>query len=201
MKLSSIRLSRLLTAVLLTCFIPVGAFADEAPSGFLKVTSGDGQPLMVEINKEVYEVKPGADTLSVPAGEQTVIVRGKGRVPITGPVRIEEGKTTTINAALEAVPDKTTEIGVGWGLVGTGFALIVATIIVDQTVDFDDQSTRDATVWTLAGVGGAMTVAGGILLSYGTGEENPEPKTVPLNATIGLGGLKDGAMVTGLIRF
>ncbi|NUN13083.1 MAG: hypothetical protein HUU55_05550 [Myxococcales bacterium] len=201
MKLSLSRLSPIFTAVLLACLIPVGVFADEAPSGFLKITSGDGQPLMVEINKETYEVKPGADTVAVPAGEQTVVVRGKGKIPVTGPVRIEAGKTTTLNVALESVPDKTTEIGVGWGLVGTGFALIVATIIVDQTVDFDDQSTRDATVWTLAGVGGAMTVAGGILLSYGTGEENPEPKDVPLNATIGFGGLPDGGMVTGLIRF
>jgi hypothetical protein len=170
--------------------------------GKLQIEGTGDAPATVRVAGEQHAMTAGGPAVDVPAGEHTVIIEAKGLYPMRGQVRIEGGKTTVVSAPAEALPDRSLEEALGWSALGTGFAVVLAAIIVDQTVDFDDQETEDAVLWSLAGAGSALTITGGILLKEvydDTG--NPETRDVDYGLRIGVAPAAGGAMFTGGFAF
>ena len=172
--------------------------------GKLAVPAPKGRTLSLKLGDKKYTVNEGDAPLPVAAGEYDLVIKSEGMVPTTGKIKVERGKTTTVTPVVEDVPDVSTQETLGWVSFGTGFALILTTIIVDQTVDFDDTSTRDAVEWTTAGLGGALTITGGVLLKDAFDRHNnPDTNTVDygVSYTAGVAPTDGGAVISGGFTF
>lgn len=176
----------------------------EAPAGTGKLAFvvPPGTTLEVKVAGKKHVIATDTAPLELPAGETDVEIAAEGTVPTTGKVTIEKDRTLTLTPVLEDLPDLTGQETHGWIAFGTGVGLIVATIIIDQTVDFSDPTTRDALEWSMAGVGGSLTILGGVLLKDAWDSTNsPETKSVVYPTSLGLAPIQGGAMLSGGLSF
>jgi hypothetical protein len=169
--------------------------------GTLKLEGIDG-PVKLTVGEETFDYAPGSEGISVPVGETTLLVVGEGRGPVRGPVVIEAGKTTTVTVPFEPGVDQSTERIIGWTTLGTGFALVLATVIVEETVDFDDGAAHDAVIWGLAGAGTALTITGGVLLREAiSAENNPTVKDVNYGVNVSVLPTRNGGAIAAGFTF
>jgi hypothetical protein len=161
------------------------------------VIDGIDRPVKVVIAGDTMDYAPGDAPLFVPAGEQTLLIGGPGVQPIRGDIRIAAGKTTTVSTLVEDAPVYTTGRALGWTALGTGLALLVATVVVEEVVDFDSGATHDAVIWSLAGAGAALTVTGGVVLrEIFASEANPAIKDVNYGVQVGVMPTRHGGAAT-----
>jgi hypothetical protein len=189
-------------ALLLPATLPTAALA--APTedtGSVKIVVPAGRTLSVKVGTDKHKATAGNDTFTVKEGEHDLVVSAPGMIPTTGKIKVVAGKTLVVEPVVETIPDTVGQETHGWIAFGTGMSFILATIIVDQTVDFDDETTRDALEWSMAGVGSALTILGGVLLKDAYDSENPEPKATDYKTTVGVAPVEGGAMLSGGITF
>ncbi|GMV40120.1 MAG: hypothetical protein AMXMBFR64_18360 [Myxococcales bacterium] len=179
-----------------------GGTASYTGFGKLAIAAPAGRTLKVKVADKTHTVSAGADPITLAAGEYDVEITSDGMTPTTGKVTIERGRTLKVEPVVDELPDLSEQQTHGWIAFGTGVGLIVATIIIDQTVDFDDPTTRDALEWSMAGVGGSLTILGGILLKDAwDSTKSPETKSVVYPTSVGVAPVEGGAMVSGGISF
>lgn len=166
------------------------------------VIDGIQGPAMVNIAGKSYDVTPGHEPLSVPTGEHTMNVTGDGMQPVRGQIKIVAKKTTKVTVPYTEATDYTVPKALGWTALGTGLALIVTTIVIEETVTFDDTATHDGVIFGLAGAGAALTITGGIVLKeYLAKESNPEVMDVDYGVTVGAAPTRDGGVITAGFTF
>ena len=191
-------------ATTVTASVGAGKAATASFSAFgkLHIDVPAGRTLKVKVGDQSQKVIAGDEPLSLPVGEVEVAISGEGMIPTTGKVTIERGRTVTLTPIVETLPDMVDQETHGWIAFGTGVGLIVTTIIIDQTVDFSDPTTRDALEWSMAGVGGSLTILGGVLLKDAwDSTKEPETKSVVYPTSLGLAPVQGGAMVSGGLSF
>lgn len=179
-----------------------GGTASYTGFGNLAVAVPAGRTLKVKVGDKTQKIEAGAEPIALKAGEYDLEISGDGMTPTTGKVTIERGRTLSVEPIVDELPDMTGQRNHGWIAFGTGVGLIVATIIIDQTVDFSDPTTRDALEWSMAGVGGSLTILGGVLLKDAwDSTKSPETKSVVYPTSVGIAPVEGGAMVSGGLSF
>lgn len=141
--------------------------------------------------------KPKAEKeLRLVPGNYTVLVKRPGHFPLKGKLTVAAGQRQTLVNDHEAIPDRSqVEI---WSVVGVSTSLaMIATAVVLELSDVDEDGGGGIAKFTLAGVGGALFVTSGALLKWVRDERaNPGAKDATFNVKLGAGFLKDGGLIT-----
>lgn len=181
--------------------VPSGAEArvQFASRGQLVVKAPEGGK--VEVDGKALEAKDGQVAADVDPGDHSVVVTAPGKVGQKGQVGVTAGKTTTVQAKLDAFQPAGNTTLAYVGMIGGG-ALVVTALVIDATTRFDELG-GDATRWGLFGVGAAGFVGGTILLKSTMDEQPPvQDRGFDVQVSgVGLAPTKGGAMAQVQLKF
>ena len=132
--------------------------------GRLRLIGPENTILQARINGKEKEVISRGTPVPAPLGEQRVDIYSEGYTPVTGTLTVAPGKVTNATFEMTEIPQHNWLSTGGWIGIGLGGLMTMGAIAVDKSVDFDSPALRETTQWSLLGGGGALLVAGGIMV-------------------------------------
>ncbi len=157
--------------------------------GRLRLIGPENTILRARINGKEQEVISRGTPVPAPVGEQTIDIYSEGYNPVTGTLPVATGRVTNATFEMTEIPNHDWLFTGGWVGIGLGGLMAMGAIAVDKSVDFDSPALREATQWSLLGGGGALLVAGGIMVKRAFQlQQNAEKKAITFQISNATGG-------------
>ncbi|MBI5610157.1 MAG: hypothetical protein HY902_14875, partial [Deltaproteobacteria bacterium] len=137
--------------------------------GALRVkVSADAQ---VQVDGKAVTMQDGVFAGDFEPGERSLVVQRVGYQGQKGNVAVQVGKTATVTPELERF-DPGGRVTMAWASIAVGGALVVAALVVDATVSWDEYG-GDVGRWSAFSLGAAGFIGGTVLLKNTLDQQAP----------------------------